>query len=76
MATLNGLMSEVLQSRSDIGMTEEEYWEEINNLANASIGLDNYSLQTLRNYYDTHNEDILTLNAENFILKCFGLLKY
>lgn len=76
MEGVNGLMSEVLQSRADIGMTEEEYWEQINDLANASIGADEYSLQTLRSYYETHDENVLTLAAEKLILRGFGLLKY
>ena len=74
MEGISGLKSEVLQSRSEIGYTEEEYWETINNLANNSLA-SNQALAELRAYYNTQDETILSDEAENIILHWYGLLR-
>lgn len=72
---INGLKAEVMQSRADIGFTEEEYWETINGLANNSLA-SSQALEELRAYYETKDETILGDEAERIILKWFGLLNY
>lgn len=71
---INGLMAEILQSRAEIGFTEEEYWMTINGLANNSLA-SSQALEELRAYYDTHDETVLGDEAENIILHWFGLLR-
>lgn len=71
---ISGLKAEVMQSRADIGFTEEEYWDTINGLAINSLA-GKQALAELRAYYDTHDETILGDEAENIILKWFGLLR-
>ena len=70
---INGLMAEVMQSR--VGMSEEEYWEFINGLANNALGSPQM-LSELRAYCDTHDETILGDEAENYILRFCGLLRH
>lgn len=75
MEGINGLKAEVMQSRADIGFTEEEYWEAINGLAINSLASSGQPLEELREYYNTHDETILGDEAENIILHWFGLLR-
>ena len=74
MEGINGLKAEVMQSRADIGMTEEEYWETINGLAINSLA-SGQTLEELREYYNSHDETILGDEAENIILHWFGLAR-
>ena len=67
----NFLFGEVKTTRPLI--TEEEYWKTINGLANNSL-LDGYSLETLRAYYNTHDENVLSNEAEKEILTWFGVI--
>lgn len=68
-----GLKAEIMAAR--IGMQEDEYWEFINGLANNALGSPQM-LSELREYYETHDETILGNDAENYILRFCGLLKY
>ena len=70
---INGLKSEIMQSR--VGMTEDEYWEFIDGLANNALG-EPQMLSELRAYADTKDETVLGQEAENYILRFCGLLKY
>lgn len=72
MEGINGLKAEVMQSRADIGFTEEEYWQVINGLAINSLA-DGQTLAELRAYYETKDETILGDKAEYIILHWFGL---
>lgn len=72
MAT-QGLKSEVMQAC--IGMSEDEYWYQINGIACNSLA-STQALKELRAYYDTKDESILGSEAENLILRNFDLLKY
>ena len=72
---IDDLKAEVMQSRADIGFTEDEYWFTINGLANNSLA-EPQTLRELRAYYDTHDKSILGDKAENIILNYFGLLNY
>ena len=73
MEGINGLKAEVMQSRADIGFTEEEYWKVINGLAINSLA-DGQTLTELREYCDTKDETILGDEAEYIILHWFGLM--
>ena len=74
MEGINGLKSEILQSRSDIGYTEEEYWQTIDDLACNSLASPQ-ALRELRYYCDTKDESVLGDEAENIILHWYGLLR-
>lgn len=54
-------------------ITEEEYWETINGLINNSL-LDPYSINTMIEYYKTHDESVLSTEAEREILKWFEVI--
>ena len=75
MEGIDGLKGEVLASRSDIGYTEEEYWETILSLSWNSL-TDLQTLAELRTYYNTHDASVLGDKAENIILHWYGLLRY
>ena len=68
-----GLKAEIMTAR--VGMTEDEYWELINGLANNSLA-STQALRELRAYYDSHDETILGDEAENIILRFCGFLGY
>ena len=68
-----GLKAEILQACT--GMSEDEYWYQINGIACNSLA-SAQTLKELRAYYDTKDESILDSEAENIILRNFGLLKY
>ena len=68
-----GLKAEVMEAC--VGMSEEEYWYQINGLACNSLA-GSQTLEELRVYYNTHDESVLGNQAENLILRNFGLLKY
>ena len=68
-----GLKAEIMQAC--IGMSEEEYWYQINGIAWNSL-TDIQTLQELRAYHDTKDESVLGSKAENIILRNFGLINY
>ena len=68
-----GLKAEIMMAC--IGMSEEEYWYQINGIAWNSLA-DIQTLRELRAYYDTKDESVLGSEAENIILRNFGLLEY
>ena len=74
MEGVDGLKGEVLTARSDIGYTEEEYWETILALSWNSL-TDLQTLAELRTYYKTHDASVLGDKAENIILHWYGLLR-
>ena len=70
---VDGLKGEILNAC--VGMSDEEYWYQINGIACNSLA-DTQTLLELRSYFDTHDETVLGDKAENIILRSFGLLKY
>ena len=68
-----GLKAEVMTAC--IGMSEDEYWNNINGIACNSLA-STQTLLELRAYYDTKDESVLGSEAENIILRNFGLLEY
>lgn len=68
-----GLKAEIMSAR--VGMQEDEYWEFIDGLASNALG-STQMLSELRMYADKHDESILGDEAENYILRFCGLLKY
>lgn len=74
MEGIDGLKGEVLASRSDIGYTEEEYWETILSLSWNTL-TDLQTLAELRTYYETHDASVLGDKAENVIMHWYGLTK-
>lgn len=73
MEGINGLKAEAMQTRADIGFTEEEYWQVINGLAINSLA-SGQTLEELREYYNTHDETILGDEAEYIVLHWFGIM--
>ena len=52
-------------------LTDEDYWEAINGLANNSLS-DGLSLRLLREYWNTHDEKVMNAGARNIILHYFA----
>lgn len=70
---INGLLAEAKLKRPY--MTDDEYWEIINGLANNTLA-DSLTLISLREYCDTHDEEKLIDSAEDIIIRFFKLNKY
>lgn len=70
---MDAVKQEVMASRPLL--TEEDYWATINGLAINSLA-NAWALRELREYYETHDFEVLGDEAQNIILHWFGLTIY